>query len=677
MGERTNLKIRLAILIFLVVLGNGAPTKGKIIYVKADTTVSKNNSGANFQADIQYPSIQEAINAAVDGDTIILAPGTFHGDGNRDIDFKGKAITIRSMDPNDPNVVAATIIDCQGSEAESHRGFYFHSGEDENSVVEGLIITKGFHGRGAGILCIGSSPIIRNNIITDNEIEFDADGGAGIGCWRGASPTITNNIISNNTCAPGGGGGGIRCYEAGSPTITNNTISGNTASQGGGVCIDFCSPTISDCTFSDNSATGMGGGVLTDSNMILTNCNFIENSARTGAGIYNYHCNPVVLNCFFSGNSCEYDGGAIFNTSDSSPVLKNCVFTANSSGNAGGAIYNHGYSGPKGLILTNCTFTENKSTSGGGLFGAGTLMGCTFLRNTAQWGGGAYGGGSLSNCMFIDNVVEKHGGGMVFDGSLLNQCTFVGNTAGRNGGGIWNWDNSPTHVNCRFSGNVAGRNGGAMWNVDGGGYTLINCTLDDNIAGEQGGAIHSDDWPILASCILWGNRDSSGVGESAHVYAYYGSPAVNYCCIQGWTGALGGLGNIGADPCFVSLGYWADANESSTIVEPNDPNAVWVDGDYHLKSQAGRWNPNTASWIQDVTTSPCIDTGDMKSPIGHEPFPNGGLINMGTYGGTVEASKSYFGESICEMVIAGDINGDCKVDFKDFAIQAFHWLEER
>jgi hypothetical protein len=83
-----------------------------------------------------------------------------------------------------------------------------------------------------------------------------------------------------------------------------------------------------------------------------------------------------------------------------------------------------------------------------------------------------------------------------------------------------------------------------------------------------------------------------------------------------------------------------------------------------------------SSWEQDAVTSPCIDAGDIKIPIGLEPFPNGGVINMGAYGGTTEASKSYFGEPVCETIVAGDINGDCRIDFKDFALMAFHRLED-
>ncbi len=114
-----------------------------------------------------------------------------------------------------------------------------------------------------------------------------------------------------------------------------------------------------------------------------------------------------------------------------------------------------------------------------------------------------------------------------------------------------------------------------------------------------------------------------------------------------------GPGNIDTDPLFA------------------DPNNF----DYHLKSQAGRWDLNSESWIADDVTSPCIDAGDPNTAIGPEPFPNGGRANMGAYGGTVEASKSYFGDPICQTIIAGDINGDCRVDFADFSILAYHWLQ--
>ncbi len=112
---------------------------------------------------------------------------------------------------------------------------------------------------------------------------------------------------------------------------------------------------------------------------------------------------------------------------------------------------------------------------------------------------------------------------------------------------------------------------------------------------------------------------------------------VRYCDVQaGWPGES----NITADPCFAAPGRWMDGDNPKIAVDASSPSAVWVEGDYHLKSQAGRWDPAGESWVLDEVTSPCIDAGDPNSPVGDEPDPNGGRLNMGVYGGTAEASKS-------------------------------------
>ncbi len=141
---------------------------------------------------------------------------------------------------------------------------------------------------------------------------------------------------------------------------------------------------------------------------------------------------------------------------------------------------------------------------------------------------------------------------------------------------------------------------------------------------------------------------------------------ISYCNFEGgrdriWGSGIvnWGPGNIDTDPCFAQLGDFQ------------------TEGDYHLKSQAGRWDPNSESWALDGVTSPCIDAGDPMSPIGPEPFPNGGRINMGAFGGTSEASKSYFGKPLCKTILAGDVNGDCRINFLDFGIMALHWLEDK
>jgi hypothetical protein len=127
----------------------------------------------------QYPNIQAAMDDCNDGDTVIVAPGTYTGPGNREIDFKGKAITVTSTDPNDPNTVAATVIDCQNAGG----GFFFHSYETSSSALAGLTITNG-----------------------------------------------------QQTSWPGPPGGAIRCYGSGThPLVVNCAITGNSACMGGGV----------------------------------------------------------------------------------------------------------------------------------------------------------------------------------------------------------------------------------------------------------------------------------------------------------------------------------------------------------------------------------------------------------------------------------------------------------
>lgn len=141
---------------------------------------------------------------------------------------------------------------------------------------------------------------------------------------------------------------------------------------------------------------------------------------------------------------------------------------------------------------------------------------------------------------------------------------------------------------------------------------------------------------------------------------------MDYCNIEGgWPG----VGNIDVDPGFVAPGYW---ESNGTPDNPGDD--FWIDGDYHLLSQAGHWDQASESWVQDNTTSPCIDAGDPNAPIGLEPFPNGGRLNMGAYGAGSTASKTYFGDPVCDVILAGDINGDCVVDFQDLMIITSHWM---
>jgi len=127
-----------------------------------------------------YVTIQEGIDAALDGDEVVVCDGVYTGPGNKDLDFHGKAITVRST-----NGPANCVIDCQGHPGS--RGFCFESGETEASLVDGFTVTGGFALEGGGIYCSESSPTVVNCVIRDNTA-FAGDGGGGIYCFEG-SPT--------------------------------------------------------------------------------------------------------------------------------------------------------------------------------------------------------------------------------------------------------------------------------------------------------------------------------------------------------------------------------------------------------------------------------------------------------------------------------------------------------
>ena len=447
---------------------------------------------------------------------------------------------------------------------------------------------------------------------------------------------------------------------------------GGAPSGGAGMSISSGSPTLIDCTFTDNVTGNSGGGLLIydDSNPTLLNCKFTRNYAGSGGGLFSSTSSPTLINCIFSDNYAQHQGGGIYNVSGN-PILTNCTFRRNStygSRNKGGGMYNRNSS----IVLTNCTFIENSAATGGGMFNKDCnteLNMCEFGGNTASsYSGAVSNSGQLivKGCVFKENYpgAVEDGGSPI--GPIFTDCTFSGNSSPYDGGAVCVY--MATFSHCLFTGNRSlgeHSTGGAVYSFST--ATFNNCTFSNNWA-DFGRSIYCDGTAYVNNCIFWGSEDQ--------ICAY--NPyqfLVDYSDTQGgWTWP--GEGNIDADPCFADPGYWADADNQNVVAEPNDPNAVWIDGDYHLKSQAGRWDPNSQSWVQDDVTSPCIDAGDPNSPIGHEPFPNGGRINMGAYGGTAEASKSYFGKPVCETIIAGDINGDCKVDFDDLMILMNHWLQD-
>ncbi|MGA1791502.1 MAG: PKD domain-containing protein, partial [bacterium] len=308
--------------------------------------------------------IQQAINNAQDGDEIILPEGIYI----ENINFLGKGITLRSSDPNNPDVVASTIID--GGQTGSV--VTFNMGEDANCILNGITLRNGRAYKGGGIHCSNaSSPTIMNCVITDCESvsmgsEYNGEGGGGIYC-NDSSPEIIHSIITQNTASYYGGG--IFCDNA-SPFIEHCTISDNGGHDGAGIVFRESSSNISNCQIMNNSVNdGDGGGIYCyQGSIVIDHCvireNIIEGISGQGGGIYCEQSTPVIKKSLITENSVNNNGGGICSVA-STPEIMNCIINGNSAfSNGGGVIVTN--SSP--VQITNSTITRNSAWEGGGLY---------------------------------------------------------------------------------------------------------------------------------------------------------------------------------------------------------------------------------------------------------------------------------------------------------------------
>ncbi|MHC4643018.1 MAG: right-handed parallel beta-helix repeat-containing protein, partial [Planctomycetota bacterium] len=262
-----------------------------------------------------------------------------------------------------------------------------------------------------------------------------------------------------------------------------------------------------------------------------------------------------------------------------------------------------------GAVLDGFTITAgnavglNPTGQGGGIYiglGSPILVNCTFIRNKAARGGGASNMGSSS------------------DNPTFIQCKFIGNLAGV-GGAMESQRGEPSLTNCVLSGNVATSLGGGLLNMGTSDATMTNCTLSGNSAGGTGGGVYcsyATASVTVLNCILWSNSDSGGSDESAQIHIGSGPPVVvvDYSCIEGLSGGLGGTGNIGDDPWFV------DADGADDVVGTEDDDVHLLEGSPCIDTG----HPGLI--YQDVDGSR-NDMGAYGGPFGevYEPFPHPGF----------------------------------------------------
>lgn len=531
-----------ASLILLVLASN---SWARIWYVKPDSTG-------------QAINIQAGIDSCGSGDTVLVASGIFKGDGNRDLDFKGKPIVVISESRYNPLIADSSFIDCEGTYDTHHRGFHFHSGETNTSALEGFVIMNGLASwelGGGGILCdSASSPMLTHNTIR-NCTGFYIGGGI---CCNSSSPIISYNDIDSNHSL--GYGCGIYCYSS-SPLINYNKIHANIDARleggsGAGIYCKFSSATITNNDIYDNEAVrSHGGGICCDS------CSFV--TIRNN----DIHCNGAY----------EYGGGGITILSSSALIDRNSIHdnAASSWMGGGGGIYG------RGSILT---ISDNEVFRNSG--GYGSAIECddskiTLMNNNVHDNGNYEGrysialDGSLGSVV-SNNVINNNGdGGISYMGdsrTVISNNSIMGNTSrsgiatfssiaiinnrivnngtsGNYGAGIRCVGSSPSIQNNIIAGNKSGIS------CESSSPTISNNTIVSGVG--CGVYVDSQSHPLVLNNIIANNQGSGGIYAETDTFTVmccdvYDNEGGNYVGIPDQTGVNN---NISADPLFCPEGY--------------------------------------------------------------------------------------------------------------------------
>ncbi|HUW31816.1 MAG TPA: dockerin type I domain-containing protein [Planctomycetota bacterium] len=513
---------------------------------------------AEIYVPLDYPQIMFAIRAAKDGDVIVVAPGRYE----RISDFMGKAIIVRSTDPDDLNIVWSTIID--GSN--QRRCVTFKSGESSGSVLSGFTLTNGADTEhsgyipdkeGGAIVCLSSSPTITKNLFFGNKAKY----GAGIYCYQ-ASPFIAENRFNGSDLYFDGSSAVVsanllvacgvhtKSLAIPSPSPWSMTVAGNTIVASDSTAIDAhaylaqgITTIVNNVLIANKQALLADGNVTIDGNLIASN---------NGDGHY-----PAVDLWRWTG------------------AVTNNVITDNNGGWGGGGMYVDTWGDTTAYVVNNMII-GNKAERGGGIAcTAKTLViSCnTIAGNHAR----SWGGGIFSEYMYgviSSNLIAGNMAGAAWP------------EAGVGGGAFLLFPRTVVFAQNTVVGNHAVRRAG-----DGGGGGLVIAEGTRTL--RMHGCIFADNQPDIAGQISLGRKVTSDpiTADITNCNIEFGQQGIE---IDPRAEFTWGPGNIDADPLFVDPGHWDDAG---TPTDPSDD--TFILGDYHL-----------------LPGSPCIDAGtnDVDNP---------------------------------------------------------------
>ena len=524
-----------------------------------------------------YPTIQAGIDAASDGNTVLVQPGTYY----ENINFNGKNITVGSLflTTQDSSYISQTIID--GNQNGSV--VTFENVEDTTAVLSGFTITNGYSGYvGGGIDCYYSNPSLDNVTITSNSAIYK---GGGIYCDH-SSPNLKNVTISGNSSNFNGGGiysyssslnlqkvtitgnfansngGGISCYDS-SPSLANVTITGNSATYGGGIYFDESSPSFdieNRCDIYNNVINNRGYGldifafecdtinVIVDTFTILTPTDYYASPIDkfTFDILHSIQDSLINADLYVSVNGNNSNLGTSpdepFKTinhalsiiySDSlnrhTIYLSPGVYSPETNGEEFPIEWSN-YVSLEGISETE-TILDADSFSGVLRFNYVTeaiIKNLTIRNGNASFGGGIccyYSNQSMVNVTIIGNSASDGGGIYCSDSSpnLIN-VTIIGNSAADDGGGIYCHDySSPSIVNVTISGNSADDDGGGIYCHDYSSPSIVNVTITGNSAHSGGGISFVNSSPSLENVTIIGNSVTGYYSHGGGIYCSYNS----------------------------------------------------------------------------------------------------------------------------------------------------------
>jgi len=519
-------------------------------------------------------------------------------------------------------------------------------------VVQGTLLAKGIE---ASPILITSGDVRGGTDDYDRALEIH-------------STVSSNSVIEWVICEKADYG--IYVNADNSLTIKNCTFRNN--NRGVYACGQI---TFDGCTIENNGSESRplgGAGItindtdITTASVVLTNCTVRNNHAygeNSGGGINLRDGDLLVTDCEITGNNAAWGGGIIVNGLDvqSDIQILNSLIKANIATDGGGGIYLSDYNETdSSMLVSNCTIRANQKCSGAGIFASRAspvIMDCIVENNETDAVSGSWAGGGLAFQEVIGGLVEgceiknnsaQYGGGM-----NLYSCS---STSIKSCRVLDNWfvdydlpDRSTEGINVESSTNVV----------------VKSCEIDDKVFyWQSSGEIRNnllfymgmtDSSPLIAnnrfsyisngfSLYFWGNSDPLvennifSEGAFMDILEVDSNPQVRY--------------NVFTPPLNTNGVYWYEYNDAwldmggmNDLAECSenfsaDP-LFAAETDFHLKSHGGRWDAAQNKWVFDTVTSPCLDAGNPSSVYTNEVYPNGGRINIGPYGNTTEASKTY------------------------------------